>query len=135
LSSVTAPKAKETKVSDENTAAREGADDNPREQEIQEISALARTHGMQEQLPKWIEKRTPLEGANGVRSEIVGVLRDRLAKGPQVRTHAIDLSPKEEQQYSYARAILSSVDGLGVLRAGHLAGALEEVAAGIPVAE
>lgn len=96
-----------------NTSAQNGSgvDDNEREQEIKEISALAKQHACTDKLPQWIEAGTRLDGTDGVRAQIANVLRDRLAKGPQTRTHAADLTEREEKSFSYARAILSALDG------------------------
>lgn len=108
---VTARAAKEHNVSDElNTSAQNGADERS-DAEVREISTLAASHAVGEHLSKWIEQGTRLEGPDGVRAQIGAVLRDRLAKGPQTRTHAVALTDKEERQFSYARAIQSAADG------------------------
>lgn len=94
----------------DTTAARNGADTTTREHEIREISALAEAHAMQDRLPQWVAQGTPLEGTEGVRAQITAELRERLAKGPTIRPR-VELTEREEKQYSFARAIVSAMDG------------------------
>lgn len=74
--------------------------------EAQEIAQLAETHAMQDQLPKWIGRGLTKQQ---VVMEINRELQDRLKKGPQVT--AVQLSDKEEREYSYVRAINAAMDG------------------------
>lgn len=101
-----APVARRVTVSERNTAAPEGAEMS-RDQEIREIAALAQSHAMQEQLPKWLETNASL---STVRTEVIATLKDRLAKGPTLRPR-VELTPAEEKRYSYRSAILSALDG------------------------
>lgn len=101
-----APVARRVSVSERNTAAPEGAEMS-RDQEVREIAALAQSHAMQDRLPKWIESNASL---SSVRSEVVGELRDRLAKGPTMRPR-VELTPAEEKRYSYRNALISALDG------------------------
>lgn len=81
-----------------------------RDAEIREIGALAETHAMQDKLPEWIAKGTALEGKDGVRAQIAATLKERLDAGPQTRPR-VALTEKEQRKYSYARAIVSALDG------------------------
>lgn len=76
-----------------NHSEREAAD---------EIAALAEAHGCQDKLPGWVRGRASVEQ---VRQDVIGILAERVKKGPQLRPLA-DLSEREEREYSMCRAIL-----------------------------
>jgi HK97 family phage major capsid protein len=77
------------------------------ENDLREIVALAKQHGMADKIPAWINgERTVAQ----VRDEIMTELHARLEKGPSFR-QSVTLTEKEEKEYSFRRAILSQTDG------------------------
>lgn len=114
LDSTTAPQGQENTVSEQNTAAPSGAAPEVRVtrsaengEAVREIAALANQHAMSDKLSAWI---TEGRSVDEVRGEIIAELRSRLERGPVVKPR-VELTEREEKQYSFARAILAQEDG------------------------
>lgn len=120
-----APKAKENPaMSEGNRAAETGAADttqttapavvsvSTRERSddavtFADVAMAAQIHGMHEDVSRWqAEGKQPREILKSIADEV----RGRLARGPILRPK-VELTEKEEKQYSFARAILSSAEG------------------------
>jgi HK97 family phage major capsid protein len=130
-----APKAKEITVPDNDTAAtdtgaapevrdmRERSEDNSGPS-WSDIATAAQIHGMQDQVSQWqSEGKQPRE----ILKSIAGEVRERMARGPVVKPR-VELTEREQKQYSMARAILSSADG----SAGFERDVHEEIARKLP---
>lgn len=108
-----APQARSHTVSDQNTAPAGAApeirvvSDAASDARAREISALAAQHAMTDKLPEWIGNGRSVED---VRGEIISELKARLARGPVVAPR-VELTEKEQKEYSFARAILQQDEG------------------------
>lgn len=108
-STPTAPEAKERTVA-ENTAAQNGAaiivgPENEAER-TRKLSQLARVHGMQEQLPEWIEQGRSVD-------QVKDMILDTRKPQPIALPKPVEeeVSKKERRPYSLGRAVLASIDG------------------------
>lgn len=99
-----APEARSVTVSDQNTAAQNGA-----VTPAAEIAQLARAHGMTEKLPAWIEGARTVEQ---VRNEIMEHYRSAAAAAPK-SIDSLDLPASEVKgrDYSVGRAVKAAFEG------------------------
>jgi HK97 family phage major capsid protein len=108
-----APQARSHTVSDKNTAPAGATTDvrvlSDAESDVRarEISALASQHAMTDKLPGWIADG---RSVTDVRNEIITELKARLERGP-VQAPRVELTEKEQREYSFARAILQQDEG------------------------
>jgi HK97 family phage major capsid protein len=120
-----APKAKENNVSDNDTTATPGAvSEETRNNTVSvrsvnersddsgpswaDIAQAAQIHSMQNEVSQWQgEGKQPREILRAISAEV----RERMARGPVVKPR-VELTEKEQKQYSFARALLSATDGV-----------------------
>jgi HK97 family phage major capsid protein len=120
-----APKGQGVTVAENNTAADPGAVNtdetvnrtavvSTRERSDNEVSwadvAMAgQIHSMQDQVSAWqADGKQPRE----IMKSMADIVRQRMKDGPVVKPR-VELSVREEKEYSWARAILSSAEGTG----------------------
>lgn len=122
-----APKAKEQPVANDNTAADPGAartDGTEAPKGASLVSTRERSDegvtwadvGLASQIHGMAEEAMRAQGEGKSPREVLKVIADevraRMTKGPVIKPK-VELTPKEERQYSFARAILQASDGSG----------------------
>ena len=75
-----------------------------------EIAQLARKHGMSDKIAEWLEAGHSIEKVREIILDAKGTRQEITGGGAADVGTGVDLSAKDQKQYSYARALLAAVD-------------------------